>query len=802
MILAGSFEGTHSGFGFGEAIAIAVALVLGLVACSGREASLESVRSLHEQERYAESIAPLESLLAERPGEHEILELYVAALLAIGEPALAIWPLQKIAELPEATVEERTMLARMHLAGGTPEEAVIAAGRVLDQNPNILEALQIRIEANEALRNYEDALADVEFVLGYEPDRETALGKRVTLLLSLDRVEEATGAISELKRRAALGEGAPGWSGRFCAIDATFIYERREDEYLKRTQEAWEGCLAAFPNDALVIAESVGFFDAEGMHDRATEIVRQALEAAPESVEFKIALGQRLVARGEQEEGERLLLEAARMPGGALAWQVLVEYYDASQNLGKARTATEEVMALGEPSAPLKRFYADLLIRAGDFDAAREAVRGIEEPQFRSLLEGRLLLDSGKPRQALERLDEGIRLWPSNSIARQLAGEAAEQIGDFDRAIAEFKEAVRADESNLDALEKLARYQQAMGHAGMLRQVLGRYIRENPQDPRGYRQWVELARWSGPKSALEPIQKLGRLPGHFEEAVALGASLRASEPAEAAAYIEKHDVDLLAPASREVLSLWVKSQSQLGQHAAALELTDAAIAASADAGFLHVIRSDALAAAGRPAAEVRTSLDRALMLEPTLVSALVATAQMHAATEEVDEALALYDRALAAEPGNEDVAWAAIELLIANGRDDGVERRAGILLLIHPYHGDAAHLLARRLAQRAGELDRARALALRAMRFGAGPKARTTLGMIELERGETQGAIAHLRAVLAADANDPAAHYHLGRALARSGDVDAARNELKKALAGDPFPEAEAARAELARLGQ
>ena len=41
---------------------------------------------------------------------------------------------------------------------------------------------------------------------------------------------------------------------------------------------------------------------------------------------------------------------------------------------------------------------------------------------------------------------------------------------------------------------------------------------------------------------------------------------------------------------------------------------------------------------------------------------------------------------------------------------------------------------------------------------------------------------------------------HLGRALARSGDPAAAQTEFEKALAGAAFPEAEAARAELAHL--
>lgn len=783
-------------------IILALALALGFAACSDPDPTIESVRALHEEQRYAESIEPLEALLLAQPGEREALQLYGTALLASGEPALAIWPLKKLAESPEATVEERTLLARAHLAGGSSEDALVAAARVLEEHPNLLEALQISIEANERLKRYEDALAHAETILGYEPEQPGALTKRAALLLLLERTEEAEAAIADVKKFAATTDGPSPWTGRLCAIDATFIYEKREDDYLVRAREAWEDCAEQFPTDGLVVPEAIGFFDSLGDRDRGTEILRQALEAAPESVDFQIGLGQRLLGMGDFEEGERLLLEATEQPGGEQALQVLLEYYDARRDFAKARGVAEKMMALVDPPPlPLRLSYADLLIRARDFDAARLAIDEIEEPEFRSLLEGRLLLDMGKPRQALEQLDAGIRLWPSNSTARQLAAEAAEQLGDFDRAIAEYKEAVRADTNNLEALDKLARYQKAIGNAGMLRQLLGVYVRDNPGDPRGYRRWLELLRWSAPKSAMEPIRRLGQLPGHLAEAVAAGAALRENEPAEALAYIEKHEVDLLAPTSREVLAEWAKSQSKLGQHAAALAKVDAAIAAHPDVAALHVIRADALAAAARPSETVRASLDRALALAPAYVPALVATARLNAAAGEVDRALEFYDRALAAAPADDEVAWSAIELLVAQGRDEGVERRARKLLRAHPYHADAAHLLARRMVARGDELDRARDFARRAVRFGGGPEARVTLGWIEIERGKIDAAIELLRAAVEADPNAQTAQYHLGRALARSGDGEAARSAFEKALTGEAFPEAEAARAELARLG-
>ena len=50
---------------------------------------------------------------------------------------------------------------------------------------------------------------------------------------------------------------------------------------------------------------------------------------------------------------------------------------------------------------------------------------------MRDLLRGRLLLARGHPAEALEVLEEGLRVWPDHSVARWLAGTAAERLGYF-----------------------------------------------------------------------------------------------------------------------------------------------------------------------------------------------------------------------------------------------------------------------------------------------------------------------------------------------------------------------------------
>ena len=61
-------------------------------------------------------------------------------------------------------------------------------------------------------------------------------------------------------------------------------------------------------------------------------------------------------------------------------------------------------------------------------------------------------------------------------------------------------------------------------------------------------------------------------------------------------------------------------------------------------------------------------------------------------------------------------------------------------------------------------------------------------------------AVAALEKAIAIPGSAPTIHYHLATALGRSGNTERAREMLKRALAGGDFPEAEAARQQLAEL--
>ena len=99
-----------------RATSFALAIVLlTCISCSPPN-TIEDVRALHDEGRYAESLEPLRVLLDTTPENPEIHFLYGVTLLRTGKPGLAIWSLQKASQAPEWELAASLELAGAALA--------------------------------------------------------------------------------------------------------------------------------------------------------------------------------------------------------------------------------------------------------------------------------------------------------------------------------------------------------------------------------------------------------------------------------------------------------------------------------------------------------------------------------------------------------------------------------------------------------------------------------------------------------------------------------------------------------------
>ncbi len=718
---------------------LALAVALSALACGpGAESRLEQIRDRQQAGDLAATLEPLRELLEKTPDDPELNHLYGVALLGTRQPELAIWPLRKAAQHPDRAIDDGLLLGLALLRGGSPEDAVQQALRVRELAPDRVDALRLLVQARLDAKQHEETLEGAARLLALEPGDPDALMARVMALLSLDRPDEAGPALSDL--RAAL-EDRPGdtsWSPRMCAATATFAKEKGDPD---AAEALWNECLEKFPAEEILVFNAIDFFAGRPGPPRALEILRRAHEAEPTHLGFLEALASLLGASGQGAEAEELLLAATRDGvNDAQAWFALANYHEERDETAKARDAMAQgLKRMEEAPATQMAAYADLLIRAGDYEEAEALIARFEpSPVMLNLLRGRLLLARGKPAQALEALQEGLRLWPDHSVARWLAGTAAEQLGDYDRALEEYREAVRNERGNRDAVLSLLRLLEAQGLDEEALPILGRYREENPQDPEMLVQVIRFADRAGDRAIVRgAARRLEAIPGQRGVATAELAAIRAARagPTAGIEAIRAAGLDLTEPANGPALERLVEFLVADGKPAEALDAVQAALAARPDEALLHELRGRALRSAGEPG-PAREALQRALELEPERATALAELAALTAEQGDRESALALYDRAARADPEATAYPWAAIQLVATTEDAAELERRLEALLARHGTHAAAAELLAQRLLAR--DPGRAREVEHRAARFRRGPDARERLSRIEPERGSAR----------------------------------------------------------------
>ncbi len=787
---------------------VSIPMILALVAGSGcspqPEDVLALIRRLHESGNFGDSIEPLQELLDRDPNQPEVNYLLGQALLAIGQTSSAVWSLSKAAESPDYEVQAGLLLTRALLRGRNQQDAITAVDRVLQIAPRNLAALDLRIEALVSADRYEEVLSDIERLLELDPENLRVLIPRALALLGLERIDEAGEALEAANRKLATTERdvSAAMRARLCITGGLFTFEKGDPE---SAESRYAQCLEEFPTEPLAVQEGARFYDRIGQRERATEIIRSAYDQFPN--DFRAMLAGRMHALGEIDEKQRLLLEAAEEDFSPGAWFTLADHYVDRETYPAAIKAFERALERARNPPPMLVFaYADTLVQAGDYTRARQAVEKLDVPVLRDLIEGRVLLAQGDARGALQALESGIRFWPDNPTARLLAGQAAERVGDFERAIVHYRGSMRGGPGRTEAGALLAELYAAQGARRLALDIVRRYLRGRPRDPEAHLLAVRVA-WRLGQHALrrDSLTRLSALPGQAPVAVAEEATMVAAEsgPAAAVGFMERAPLDFTHPVAAPALRVLLEQLGALGAHEKAQARVAAAIEVHPKQPVFHALQARALRAAGAPPEQVREAFERALELDPEHAPALAGLAGLAAEGGERERALTLYDRAAKAAPEDPTPAYAAIQRLLAQGRSDEAQRRLVELLERHPRHAGAAVDLAQLLVRRGGDLDRALALAKRAALFGPGPDSYEVLGWVQLERGEHEAAVEALGRALGLQPEAAGARYRLGLALEAMGDEQGASEAYHAVLeAGPGLPEAQRAQARerLARL--
>jgi len=786
----------------GRAIVLMLVITFSFLGCSpSTESQLSEIRSLQDAGQFQASIVPLRKLLAEDSENAEGSYRLGIALVRTGRSSLAVWPLRKASESDEYGVQAGLLLGSTLLSGEASDESIRAFSRVIDRDPENWIALSSRGSAYLGSGHPEKALADAQRLIELNPEAESGILLRAGALMDLGRSEEAEEVLSNVAARAAESDN-PADAGRKCAALALF-YKSRE-ETIETARTTFEECLENFPSDPILQQFAADFFTERNNPERTVAIWEAAVAATPESLRLRGKLADALLQAGEIEKAEATHQESVELFDTATAWTMLADFHLAQSNPTMAREAFEEAIRRTRDISEETQFsLADILITEGNFERAREIADSLDEPSYKLLLEGSILLKTDQPEKALAKFDRGLAHWPNNPGARYLAGTAALTLGDRVRALEEYREAIRAGEGETDAALRTAEIYYQMRNYVLALQFAERQIRHRP-DPEGLAHIVAArsALATGSKKQAEGI--LARLRSRFPDsdiAYVEFAELARQRDGHAAAIevIRTSGLDLSDASNINALRALVSDHLALEQPDQAEEAIRIAIAADPASADSQALLGQFHRLSGHPA-EAMAAFDRALQIEPDRAETLRAKAELSRDQGDLEGAQELLVRSLESDPRSGESLYLIGQLDLMRGDQTSAEQNFRQALKSDPSMLGANNDLAWILASNSHDLEMALRLARRAVEISATADTLDTLGYVQLKTGDPQAAVDSFSAALNARPDSGSIGYRLGTALAAQGETERAQAVLIEALKKPAFPEADSAKEELARL--
>lgn len=722
------------------ALSTACAVVLG---CSPND-PLEEVRRLQASGRLEESLEPLRNLLDSAPDSSEVHYRYGLALTRTGRPGMAVWSLRRAKDDPAWAVPASLELARAALGSGNWSNAIEASSSVLEDDPENVEALEMRAEAYMGqLTEPEKALEDLDRAKEIAPDSAGLRSARVRALIMNDKIDEAAEALADLERMdPESGNVAPHLRGPICVLRGVFERERGN---LEKAEEVMSRCLAEHPADGTVVDAAVEFYDGRREADEATRIIRTALEQVPTSLRYRTLLANRLRASGKIADAEAVLREGLRPDSPETTESIWVALANHFAEIGDDLAAADAYGKVIEGSPQVSELgwftYADLLAAADRNDQALEISKRIQAAHYRKLIEARVDLNRDRPQEALELFDEVMPLWPNNAGARYFAARASEQVGKLERAIEEYRQSIRSDAASTDAGLRLAQLLRAMGDLRGAWVACNHHLEAQPGDRAGQLLMMSLAIPHGPDAVRSQLQRASGTR-FWPDAVAihLDAVARRAGPERAVERFEEFKLDLSQPANAAALRSVVRHWMAAGDSDAARSAVEAALKAHPDEARFHSVAGLVRELAGGGPSAGRAEYTRAIELDPREAWALEALGRIAVEDGKIAEAVDAFDRAARAAGDDPGPGLQAARLLSRPGSPgDVAEARWRSLAKAFPWEVEPLRELALRSLARS-DSDVALDYAQRALRMGGGAEEWTLLATIHEQRGDKKKA--------------------------------------------------------------
>jgi tetratricopeptide (TPR) repeat protein len=723
---------------------------------------------------------------------------------------------------------------KRYSAEGKYREAVIQFSNALKVDKNYPDAHYELSQAYAHLGQFNGAYAELSRTVSLQPTNYKARIDLGNLLLAGGKTDDAEkqgfvvvaaepnnpdvhALFSAIARRRGNMDIALEELHRALALDpnrAAFhedlaILESSDSDKTSAVEDELKKSVALDPKSVNAKLLLAAFYAKNSRWPEAEQASRDAIATDPKSLPARVRLAEVFLKEGNQAKAEEVFRQASQdLADNPQGVRILADYYAGSGQIDKARTEFSSLAAKYPKSVSVQKGYVRVLLEQKDYWTAQKVVaelmkKNAKDPEVAGL-NGIVLLNSGKPSDAVNALQNAVKESPKDGLLQYWLGKAALAKGDIDLAEKSMREAVTLNPSRLNAEEELALIAAQRGDMLTLSDVANKTIAAAPQFPGGYvwRAMVEMKHNTPDKAEADLQTAINKAPQSPQAYLLLG-KLRFSQKRYPEGVSLMEQTLQRDPDSVEAMLVLINYYIQEKQPEKAVARLNAQINKSPKiSGYYDLLTQ--LQIHDKKLDQAAATAQKAIQLNPGDGEAVVLFARVQVARGQTASAIGTWEQWANAHP-NDAGAYATLGVLEESRGDTGkAEAYYKKALQIQPQQPLAANNLAYRMLENGENVDVALSLAQTARRgMPNSPSTADTLAWAYYYKGTYSFARDLLEDALKADQDSASMQYHLGMVYAKLRDKNNATIHLKKALSMAPnSPTAKDATTALQRLGQ
>jgi tetratricopeptide (TPR) repeat protein len=719
----------------------------------------------------------------------------------LGDPRGAVGQYQAAIGADPKQADARAALGRLFLYGGLADKAMELVEPGLATDPKNPQLLTVRGAARARLGDAKAALQDAQLAVQLAPadayavallaslyKQQSEFDKAVavvtsglerlpddvdlhTILADLDRLQQQPAAAeAQLRQIVRLEPKNP--THRY--LLARFYLQQKD---VDAAEKVMRDAVRDLPDNVDAKLQLVGLLGAQRGQDQAAAQVEQFLAVEPNNDKLKLVLGEFLVQDNHPDAAERafraVITHAGTGADGLAARDRLASLLIVRKDIAGASSLIAQVLKENARDNDALVLRGNISLAQGQTQAAINDLRAVLRDQPNAVAVMRTLAlayqQNKEPDLAEQTLRAALQVSPKDFQSRQQLAQVLIGAGKLDQAGPLLEELAKDNPTSIPVQESLFHVQAAQNRNAEARATAETIERIGPNQALGYylAGMVDESDQRPDQAAKDYQQALQRKPD-------------AEEP----------------------LAALVRLDLRLKRAPAAIALVDGVIAQFPDDPVARDIKAELLLAQGQIDAAIAVYQDT-VTIAPTWPQGYRGLARAQFTAKRSDDAVRSLQLGIEKTQGASALVSDLSELYQRLGRaNDAIALYEGVLAK-SPNSSFAANNLAMLLVtyrQDSASLARAQKLADQ-LASSSEVDLMDTRGWVKFKSGDFHGAESLLQQAVDKAPTAPELRYHLGMAQLRSGEQQAAQQNLETALHSErPFAGMDEAKAALAQL--